>query len=250
MVNIEKQNEIFFDASGTRNTGFIVCNTEYIVFVDDLSVLMPGWLSYHKWAAENKLIFAGAYNKVSDIVFENNVFKSYKGSDIDCRLTSQLTDESISIGGGWIFGANSGFPMEYIEKVNGYDEYLARRGCEDCNIGVRLENAGYKSKMFYNKNCLIIEDDYLHGNGPNEVDELYAVRQWGSDFNNLVKNNICKDALNKIEFDHLYVKKEYWTIDRNFDLKTEKLLYQNTGEFKSVENVNFIDFDGETLDQL
>ena len=66
----------FYDGSGSKNTGIIVSETEYIVLVDDLSLLTKGWLNFHKKAAFNNYILCGAYDKVSDIVL-NLENKSY-----------------------------------------------------------------------------------------------------------------------------------------------------------------------------
>ncbi len=247
-----KTSRNFYDGPNTRNTGFIVCDTEYLVFVDDLTVLMPNWLQYHKRSAERKIIFSGAYDKVSDIVFNENKFQSYTAKNCDCRLIHQQSDDDINSWGGWAFGTNTGFPIEYILKVNGYDEFLgARRGGEDCNIGVRLENAGFKDKFFYNKNCLTIEDGELHYTGENSIDELYAIRRWKGD---VVKNHHIHDFLskkyNEMEHEHLYKNREYTTLDKNFNLQKERELYRNTKTFRMVDDVNFIDFDGETIDKL
>lgn len=247
-----KTSRNFYDGAGTRNTGFIVCDTEYIVFIDDLSVLMPNWLSYHRKAAEKKIIFSGAYDKVYDICFKDNIFQSYTRKDLDCRLAYQKDDNDLISWGGWAFGTNTGFPMEYIMKVNGYDEFLsARRGGEDCNLGIRLENAGYKDKFFYNKNCLIIEDTELHYNGENTIDDFYTIRRWKSDIHkNHEKHNFFANIYNEMEQTHLYKDKQYLPLKNHFDLYNEKILYKKLNQFKSVDQINFIDFDGELLHDI
>lgn len=247
-----KTSRNFYDGPSTRNTGFIICDTSYLVYVDDLTVLMPNWLSYHKRAAEKNLIFSGAYDKVSDICFEGNVFKSYHKNDVDHRMTYQKDDNDLKSGGGWAFGTNTGFPMEYILKVNGYDEFFgARRGCEDCNLGIRLENAGFADKIYYNKNCLTIEDSLLHYTGENEVNELYSVRVWKSDINKSNQRHaFLAKTYNDLEHAHLYKNKMYTTYDTHFNLEKERLLYKQTNTFKMVDDYNFVDFDGEKINEL
>ena len=244
----KKTKSNFFDASGTRNTGLVVSEYDHVLFVDDLSALTNGCLDFHRKAAEQKIIFAGAYDKVSDILIENNQIKSYTKCDKDTRIVHQFTDDNLKIGGGWIFGQNISFPLEYILSVNGYDEYLARRGCEDCNLGVRLEIAGYKEKMFYNKNCLIIEDDILHYTQENIVDDLYCKRRWKTDEQeNHEISNFFHEKMNKTEYNHLYVDKKFSTIDEEFKLIEERELYKVSKKFKSVDNINYIDFDGKNI---
>jgi hypothetical protein len=238
----------FFDASGSRNTGFLVAEHNHIVFIDDLSALNEGCLEYHRKAAEQKIIFCGAYDKVSDIIIENNKIKSYKKNNKDGRITHQLTDDNLAIGGGWIFGQNISFPMEYIFKINGYDEYLARRGCEDCNIGVRLELAGYKDLMFYNKNCLVIEDELLHYTQENIVDDLYCKRRWKTDeIKNENVNSFMGLTMNDIEAKHLYKDKNFYPIDKEFNLIKERDLYSSQKIFKSVDDLTYTDYDGEDI---
>ena len=196
-------------------------------------------------------MFCGAYDKVSEIVIENNKITSYKAKNMDGRMTAQPGDENISIGGGWVFGQNVSFPVEFLEKINGYDEFLARRGCEDCNLGVRLENAGYRGRIFYNKNCLVIEDEAMHWSAENPVDEFYAKRVWKSDQkrHEEVSEFMCK-TMEAVEQKHLYAEKKFSTIDTNFNLAQERELYRKTGEFKPVGDCDYFDFDGENLNQI
>lgn len=241
----------FFDVSSTRNTGILVAKNDHVVFVDDLSALTSGWIDFHRKAASEKFVFCGAYDKVSEIVIENNKITSYKAKNMDARMTAQPGDENISIGGGWVFGQNVSFPLEFLENINGYDEFLARRGCEDCNLGVRLENAGYKGRIFYNKNCLVIEDEAMHWCAENPVDEFYAKRVWKSDYkrHEEVSEFMCK-TMEAIEQKHLYTNKTFTTIDTNFNLAQERELYRKTGEFKPVGDCDYFDFDGENLNQI
>jgi len=241
----------FFDASAARNTGLILSENEHVVFVDDLSALTEGWINHHRKAAENKIILCGAYDKVYNIVIKNNKIESYGRKDCDTRAIHQPSEESIKAGGGWVFGQNVSFPFEYLEKINGYDEFFARRGCEDCNLGIRLELAGYKDLIYYNKNCLIIEDEFMHSTGENEVDEYYPKRIWKSDIekNNKV-NALMGKLMNDLEYKSLYIDKNFKTIDANFNLIEERLLYSQDGSFKSVADINYIDFDGESIEEI
>lgn len=241
----------FFDASATRNTGLIVSENEHIVFIDDLSALTNEWINFHRKAAEDKIILCGAYDKVSNIIVKNNKIESYSRKDCDGRALHQPTQEKIKAGGGWVFGQNVSFPFEFLEKINGYDEFFARRGAEDCNLGVRLELAGYKDLIYYDKNCLIIEDELMHFTGENEVDEYYPKRVWKSDIekNNKV-NALMSKLMNDIEYKNLYIDKNFKTIDTNFNLIKERLLYSQNNSFKSVTDINYIDFDGEPIEEI
>ena len=189
--------------------------------------------------------YAGQYSVANSYSFE------FKAKNIDGRAKVQPDEKSIKIGGGWVFGQNVSFPIEFLEKINGYDEFLARRGCEDCNIGVRLEIAGYSDKIFYNKNCLIIEDERMHWCDVNPVDDIYPKRIWKSDYEKHVAvSEFMLKTMNEIEHRNLYVEKNFKTIDTNFNLLQEKELYQNTGQFKPVGDCDYFDFDGENISQI
>lgn len=241
----------FFDVSSTRNTGIIVAKHDHVVFVDDLSALTEGWINYHRKAADEKFAFCGAYDKVSEIVIENNKLVSYAAKNADMRAKAQPDDKNFSIGGGWVFGQNVSFPLEFLIRINGYDEFLARRGCEDCNLGIRLELAGYKGRIFYNKNCLVVEDEAMHWGIHNPVDEFYAKRVWKSDYarHQEVSDFMCR-TMNEIEQRNLFVDKNFRTIDTSFNLVQERELFQKTGEFKPVGDGDYFDFDGENLSQI
>ena len=62
-----KTKRAFFDTSGTRNTAIIVAQHDYIVFVDDLSAVHPGWRDYHQKAADKGWVFCGAYQSARNL---------------------------------------------------------------------------------------------------------------------------------------------------------------------------------------
>jgi hypothetical protein len=57
----------YFAASNTRNTALCHAEDGYICYVDDLSVMLPGWLAEVRNAITNNWIALGAYNKVLDL---------------------------------------------------------------------------------------------------------------------------------------------------------------------------------------
>jgi len=241
----------FFDASGTRNTGIILAENEHIVFVDDLSALSDGWINFHRKAAEDKIILCGAYDKVSDIVISDNKILSYKANNRDHRCQSQTENENLKVSGGWVFGQNVSFPLEFLERVNGYDEFLARRGCEDCNIGIRMELAGYKDLIFYNKNCLIIEDEAMHWNEVNCIDEFYPKRVWKTDHEKHTRvSDFMNSIMTNIEKRNLQIDKNFKTIDTSFNLKEEREMWRNAKQFRPVGDCDYFDFDGENLCEI
>lgn len=246
----------FFDASSTRNSGLIACSGEHVVFIDDLSIPTPGWISYHKKAAEDEVVLAGLYDKVYDLKIENNLVVGYRQQDsiIDGRV-NYTDNDYVPIGGGWCFTGNLSVPYKLIEKINGFDEIYARHGTEDCDFGVRLENAG--AKIFLEKKCKVFEDQYLHWNGPNE----YTRTIGGNNLHRGYKSTIEKH--NKFAEDK-WTEKVYWsnllsvinnkTIDPNekfsINLIEEKEFYIHHKQFKPLSKYLEFDYDGEPINEI
>lgn len=252
-----KTKRSFADISGFRNTGLIVAKNNYVVFVDDLTAVYPNWLDHHRKAAENGWVFCGSFAKVERLkVLPDGNIHYTKTIVKDSRADNQPTDEPIKIGANWIFGSNTGMPLEYFMKVNGYDEFCARRGMEDCNFGIRLENAGYQNQMYYNKNCASAEDNRYHYCLSNSIyleflkNEIPFRRYKTDDQEDQEKSSFIFKKMEDEERKQLYDLKQYTTIDQKFDLKAERELYKQTGTFRSVENDTFTDYDGQPIEEI
>jgi len=247
----------FADTSAARNTALIVATKPYIVFIDDLTAVHHKWLEYHIEAAKHKHILAGQYKSVRDLKVLPNGYVVYGllGSK-DGRAEHQPDNNPIPITGGWVFGSNSGLPVEYLNKIGGYDEFCARRGIEDCNLGVRLEIAGYKDKMYYDKNCVVYEDKYYHYSMSNStwnpmLAEYIPLRRYKTDDNQDREQGpkIFK-AMEDVELKHLHETKSFYPINPYFNLEKERELYRNSGSFRSTEKDTFTDYDGEPIEDL
>ena len=252
-----KTKRAFFDTSGTRNTAIIVAQHDYIVFVDDLSAVHPGWRDYHQKAADKGWVFCGAYQSARNlkVLPDGSIYYSSLGGE-DGRMKHQPTDAPIRNHGSWLFGSNTGIPMECLLKVNGYDEFCARRGVEDCQLGVRLENAGFAERLYYDKNCMVTEDQWYHHSASNSTyvtltNKESPLRRWKTDDE---ENRKHQDEVHKkmdlVEKEKLYDVKGYLPIHKNCDIKAERELYKQTGTFRSVENDTFTDYDGQPIEEI
>lgn len=152
--------EDWFAMSNARNTALCLCKTDYIAYVDDLSVLLPGWLDAVKEAMAGNYIACGAYRKVKKLVVENGEVKSYEPFSDDCRL-SLAPDVLGPCTGDWLYGCSCCFPVEALLSVGGWPEYVDGLGSEDYCLGIALSNAGFHLK--YDKRMMTYEDEDLHG---------------------------------------------------------------------------------------
>lgn len=156
----------YFAAANTRNTAICLAPDGWIVFADDLSVLLPGWIkgvlspmvSYN-----GGYVILGAYKKVKELVVENGEVKSFAPfpQGVDVRW-HRGRDEPVEMGGGDLYGCSFGAPTEALLTVNGLDENCDSTGLgsEDQMLGIRLINAGFRLK--YDRRMLTYESEERH----------------------------------------------------------------------------------------
>lgn len=151
----------YFAASNARNTAICLADDGWIAFVDDVSVLLPGWLSRIKLAQEKNYIVLGSYQKVSDLIVENGVVTHFK--EIDRGIDSRWkfgTDEPVNLGGGALFGASLAGPVQAFLDINGFDEDCDSLGGEDTGAGIMLERQGHL--MLYDRQMKTYEWEEGH----------------------------------------------------------------------------------------
>lgn len=158
----------WFAACNARNTAFILCQNDYIVFSDDLSVILPGWWKTILEDTRPNTIVCGAYQKVNKLVVENGNVVSFEdsphGHDNRERHLEGRPPGPFECGGNWMFGCSFAMPIEAALAVNGYDENCGSLSFEDVIFGVRLMNAGYQ--FVYDPRMKTLESEELHAQGP------------------------------------------------------------------------------------
>jgi len=153
--------EDWWGASNARNTAFCLCHSEWIAFVDDRCVLLPGWIDAVRRAMKGNYAVCGAYEKRTGMTVKNGVIEH--GGIItgeDCRLAYLLKTghgpNLFDAPGNWIFGCTFALPLEWALAVNGFEELCDGLSMEDVIFGMNLANAGYPIK--YDPAMKIIED--------------------------------------------------------------------------------------------
>lgn len=244
----------FFDASSTRNSGIIASTGNHIVFVDDLSIPCSGWIQHHKKAGKDGIVLAGLYDKVYDIQVEKNKVVGFnkKTSFIDGRVNEKPSEKVTAIGGGWCFTGNLSVPKKVLEKVDGFDEFYARHGCEDCDFGVRLKNAGVD--IFLNKECKLYEDQHLHWNGENaytrEIGGASVYRGYKSDLER--SNTFFKEWSEKIYGERMnqVIKNKITQPMVSTNLVEQKSYYKTHNMFMPLTHFLKEDYDGQPISQI
>lgn len=165
----------YFAASNARNTAFCLASAPYVACVDDLSVLMPGWLDNMLHAAQNKYVVMGAYEKVNNLACDGLGKVVYDllppTRDAEGKIVNERPGRDSRWGLGsdagivkaqWamLFGCSFGVPLEKALEVNGFEEQCDGQGAEDYDFGLRLHRAG--AEMFYNRNIFTVESEEMH----------------------------------------------------------------------------------------
>jgi glycosyltransferase involved in cell wall biosynthesis len=157
--------------ANARNTALCLCETEWIAFLDDRSVIQPGWFQPILDAQKGEYIVAGSYEKRREMTFHGG-FIQHSGiiTGEDGRAKYQK-DEGLPnptpCGGDWLFGCNFALPLEWALEVNGVDETCDGLSMEDVIFGNHLKNAGKPIK--FDSRMKIVEDRTPGKTGPTMV---------------------------------------------------------------------------------
>lgn len=156
--------EDYFAAANTRNTALCLAPDGYIAYVDDLSILMPGWLSRVNMAIFGNYVVLGAYKKLKEMVVEKG--KLVKASDypagVDSRWSHGNTAAAVKASGDWMFGCSVALPVSALLECNGWLEIADTLGMggEDQLTGVMIARNGYEFR--YDLSMLTLESEEAH----------------------------------------------------------------------------------------
>jgi hypothetical protein len=135
------------------NTGIALCDTEWISFVDDRSVLSHGWLQCIQDSMIHGYAVCGSYEKRANMEVRN-------GEVVDA---GELLGQDIRTQRGfphptadW-YGGSGALPLEWCLRVNGFPEkYCDGLGFEDIQFGILLRNNHLE--MRYDSRMRLIQD--------------------------------------------------------------------------------------------
>lgn len=155
----------YFAAANARNTALLLAQDGHIAYVDDLSVLVPGWMNCVRDAVAHDRVTFGCYNKVNKLHVSRGHIISYEAHDEgrDPRVTALASLGKSGLqpcAGQWLFGCSLVAPVEAFLDINGWDEDCDSMGAEDYAAGIMLDKAGYACHI--NTDMQTIEDEALH----------------------------------------------------------------------------------------
>ena len=150
-------NQDWWAISNARNTGICLCRTEWVAFLDDRCVLLPGYLNSIKDAMKGNYAVAGAYEKRFGMKVQNGVIvDGGEVTGVDPRNTRGSLKRPVNTYGGSWCGCNYALPLEWCLEVNGHDETCDSLGLEDVVFGNMIAQNGHVT--MYDPRMKIIED--------------------------------------------------------------------------------------------
>jgi hypothetical protein len=150
-----------FAAAATRNTALCLCDSEWLAYVDDLSVLVPEWMQCVREAMQVGYVALGSYKKVHKLQVENGNIISFERPSVDTRI-AQTKQDVTPCDGGWLYGCSLAGPTESFLKVGGWPSDLCDGlSSEDCCMGKAMRCAGIDLR--YDRRMMTLESEEGHG---------------------------------------------------------------------------------------
>jgi hypothetical protein len=131
--------------SSAMNTAYVLCETDYIAFLDDCCRLGPKWMETVRYGErKRRAVLAGTYDKIERgvVTQDGRRIAAPKGKG-DC-------------GGGWLYGCTFALPLEWALEVNGAEEGCDGMGTEDYIFGFMLENN--KRQIDFDPNLAVTQE--------------------------------------------------------------------------------------------
>lgn len=161
--------EDYFAAANARNTAICLAKDGWLAYVDDLSVLLDGWLERVLLAMKGNYIVLGTYEKVLDLKVEGGKPTMFTSRPVgmDSRMNHFIVHHSdaandgiVQAGGSWLYGCSLAAPVEAFLSINGWDENCDSMGAEDYPCGYMMERRGYK--LMFDTKMKTFESEELH----------------------------------------------------------------------------------------
>ncbi len=199
--------ENWFAKADYLNAAVCLTETTHLACIDDLSVLMPGWLAAVREAAEYPGITCGAYRKVRALEVKDGAVESFRDfmPGMDSRWKRGSDTRAVPCDPGMMYGCSFVVPIEAALAVNGWPHYSNGMGYEDCVTGVVMAKHGFPFR--YDRRMLTYESDEHHfvgkqmrrddpGRSPH--DKSHVLKQMGAELRTLPNDWPCAGGLREV----------------------------------------------------
>ncbi len=226
----------WWSAANARNTALCLCETEWICFVDDRSVLLPGFVRSVREAMAGNYIVCGTYEKRRGMTVEKGVIKHagiVTGADSRgqyCEQHYRGMNPPFKAPGEWTYGCAIALPLEWALSVGGLDESCDGLSGEDYVFGLMLANHGYP--IMFDPRMKLVED-----RTPGETDPVSIRRDKGVS---------PSDKSHKL----LELLRGRKTALHAFDLRAERAKILAGGEWSPPWGPTFDFFDNQPISEM
>lgn len=229
-----------FCAGVARNTAIVAARHDYLLCVDDLSVLLHSWWPNAKYAAENNVCCAGVYWKQKKMVIEDGEIKSHEefAGGRDTRWEHTSPTGIMPWRGSDVYGCSFGAPIDLLVKINGIDHACNAGGQDDYEMGIRIERAG--GKWWINRNMQTWESEEAHHEEPSLPRErkLVTAENLPADYENYP--HIREDE--KYWSDHVFLNRLRHETGRFITLSQAFNIRQARAEFQASQRIMIPEF--------
>jgi hypothetical protein len=138
------------------NTALCYCETEWIAFVDDRSVLAPTWMDAIRDAMRGNYAVCGSYEKREGMeVIDGAITVSGITVAKDNRIMGGPKRPTVAHAGYW-YGCTNALPLDWLLQMNGFPEKCDSVSFEDIITGHLLGNN--RRPIYYDTRMHIVED--------------------------------------------------------------------------------------------
>jgi len=147
------------DIARNRNRAISYASGEYVIFLDDHTVIDPNFINDHLKLMEQGYISCGKMyymQKEVEVVEQDSVSSVLRKADYTEDSRYELMKQTFPdkadtfhpvLGKEWTYTGNLGISMKQLQALNGFDPRLSSRG-EDGDLGLRADASGYP--IYYN----------------------------------------------------------------------------------------------------
>ncbi|MBW2561664.1 MAG: glycosyltransferase family 2 protein, partial [Deltaproteobacteria bacterium] len=163
-----------------KNKGLLYAEGELVVFVDDC-VMFPlrdwtrkiwGWYEKGYWPMSLTCYFEGGRPKLmkdgerrdtfhkspTDEPDLGELYSIFRPGDVVRDSRFKFVGDVLEAPSSWFYGGSSA-ALDALLRINGIDErFDGKKGLEDVDTGMRLENAGYSGKFILDRSLYHIEN--------------------------------------------------------------------------------------------